>query len=204
MTRAYHPRISTVQLADDLRRLPNVAAVRIIAPTGGTHPRPARLRIVGTDGTVRVNSLAEARTELAYARAIAYAAATGAQDGRSAAGWYAQDTYGGRVTRGAREAATAVLRGIADGDPAMLDGLPAPDLSGQWADTLTGPALVADALAAAGIPDADVMARASAAPMPFVDWFSDVCDAYESAFSDAVTAEIERTAALAAAEESPE
>jgi hypothetical protein len=151
-------------------------------------------------------TIAAAAEDAAFERAIAYATATGAQDGRSAAGWYAQDTYGGRVTRGAREAATAVLRGIADGDPAVLDGLPAPDLSGEWADTLTGPALVADALAAAGltridVPAADLTGDPDATIAAAADWFTDVCDAYESAFSDAVTAEIERTAALAAAEE---
>lgn len=48
MRRAYSPRLSTVHLADDVRRLPGVQSVRIVAPTGGMYPRPARLRIILT------------------------------------------------------------------------------------------------------------------------------------------------------------
>lgn len=218
MTRAYSARLSTVQLAQDLREClgPDVS-VRIVAPTAGTHPRPARIRIVAdacatchggpavdhgvTNGypdkhpyaapAPRYLSLAEARTELAYRRAIAYATATGARDGANAI----DSQYlpgGGRSSATAaagRRWAETILRGMDDGDPAVMDGLPSADLSGEWAGTLTGPELVADAAAAAygatgGYPHAD-------------DWFADVCDAYESAFADAVAAEMARLARAA-------
>ena len=78
-----------------------------------------------------------------YDRAIAYARERGAQDGHAAASW----TYYGNTPR---DWYARTLRGIEDGDPAVLDALPAPDLSGQYADTTTGPSLTLDALEAAG------------------------------------------------------
>ena len=121
-------------------------------------------------------------TDTAYDAAIAYAADRGAQDGRNAAEWWLQDTIGGRVRpRVDRMAAGAILRGLADGDPAVLDILPYADLSGEWADTLTGPQLVAAALDAGEGGD-------------YMGWYSDVCDAYEAAFSEAVEAEVSRAA----------
>ena len=99
--------------------------------------------------------------------AEAYARVTGDRDGGAAASWYTIDETN----------AAAILRGIEDGDPAVLDTFPFPDLSGQWADTLTGPQLVRDALEYAGEdPDGDEAQ----------DAFGDICDAYEAAFSAAV------------------
>jgi hypothetical protein len=116
-----------------------------------------------------------------YDAAIRYAQDRGAQDGRNAAEWYVQDA--GINTRGG---AHDVLAGIESGDPAVLDTFPFADLSGEWADTLTGPMLVRDAAAAA---------HGATGHYPHTDeWFSDICDAYETAFSDAVSAEIERAA----------
>lgn len=121
----------------------------------------------------------------AYDRAIAYAADLGATDGRAAAGWY----FDGNTSP---DAYTAVLAGIEDGDPAVLDTFPSADLSGQWADSLTGPALVRDALQSAGIDlDSD-----DAVTDDSVAWDNDICDAYESAFSTAVEDEIGRVARL--------
>src|SRR5437764_13727870 len=74
----------------------------------------------------------------------------GQHAGTGAADWWAQDTVGGRATGDTAGRARAVLAGIDDGDPAVLDALPACDLSGQWADTPTE----ADLYAHAAPPDA--------------------------------------------------
>ena len=122
--------------------------------------------------------------EQAYDAAIKYAQDRGAADGRNAAEWYVQDTIGGRVSGDPVKAARYLLRGIEDGDSAVTDGFPFADLSGEWADSLTGPQLVESAIVNA---DDWTMSRA--------DWIgywaerdvsADICDAYEMAFSSAV------------------
>lgn len=124
-------------------------------------------------------------TTSAYDRAIAYAAAEGTTDGRAAGSWIIDGNT-------SEAAARAILRGLADGDPAVLDMLPAPDLSGQYADGLTGPALVEAAIVNA---DDWSMSRADwVAYWAALDPFTDVCDAYEMAFSEAVAAVVERSA----------
>jgi hypothetical protein len=122
--------------------------------------------------------IARQASEQAYDRALAYARTLGAEHGANAAEWYVQDTIGGRVSGDPVKAARYILRGIEDGDSAITDGFPFADLSGQWADTLTGPQLEADALDAAGVHDGDGLAED-------MEWFTDICDAYESAFSEA-------------------
>lgn len=128
----------------------------------------------------------DARTETAYDAAIDYARKLGAEHGRNAAGWWLQDELSPAVRPISRPVGRArrILAGIEDGDPAILDTFPAPDLSGEWADTLTGPELFEGALRAAG----DDTLRAG------MTVYGDVCDAYESAFSDAVTDAIETAA----------
>lgn len=126
-------------------------------------------------------------------KAIDYARKIGAEHGRNAAAWYAQDAFGGRVTRGADENASRIIGGMEDGDPEVYDSLPQPDLSGQWADSLTGPELVNDALVATDEWDVDTAEYVERAQ----DWFSDICDAYEDAFREACEDEIERAARLA-------
>ena len=120
-------------------------------------------------------------------RAIDYARTLGTEHGTNAAEWYLQDVL--RSTRSAVEI-KRITDGINDGDPEIMDSLPTADLSGQWADTLTGPALVEQAVVNA---DDWTMTRD--------DWraywadreiSTEICDAYEYAYSDAVTAEIER------------
>lgn len=104
-----------------------------------------------------------------YERAIEYARELGAQHGRKAASWLDIDESN----------AARILAGITDGDPAIMDILPSPDLSGQWADSLTGPELVSDAWDAAGV------SRGTVKGDPTFDAaFSDICDAYEVAFSE--------------------
>lgn len=125
--------------------------------------------------------------------AIAYARDLGAREGHGAAGWFEMDTFGGHVTRGASEAARRVIAGIENGDPTVLNALPTADLSGQWADRMTGPGLVADALDEAGLNEGtNPTAYRKAAD----NWFTSICDAYETAFDLAVQDEVLRTAKL--------
>lgn len=126
-------------------------------------------------------------TDTPHDRALAYARTRGEQDGRNAVSWF--DWMGGwSGPDPEKRAARAILAGIEDGDPAVLDTLPAADLSGQWADTLTGPQLVADAWIEAGITDWRSLTGEHDAA------FTDICDAYETAFSQAVEDEIARAA----------
>ena len=129
--------------------------------------------------------IAQQAAETAYDAAIKYAAKRGRQDGTNAAGWYTMDTIGGRVSRAedAQRGARAIIAGIEDGDPAVLDTFPAPDLSGERADSSSD--LTRDAWAAAGIAPEDQDGYEDA---------TDICDAYETAFSDAVSDEIARAA----------
>lgn len=94
----------------------------------------------------------------AYEQAIAYAAKRGAQDGANAAGWYLQDTLGGRATGDPVKAARYILRGIEDGDSAVTDGFPFADLMD------------------AGVSDDSDDWNA---------WYTDICDAYENAYNTA-------------------
>lgn len=121
----------------------------------------------------------------AYDDALAYATAEGTRDGTNAAGWYVMDAFGDRVANlaDAKRSAAAVLRGIEDGDPAVLDTLPYADLSGQWADTLTGPALLGDAFGC-GYGD-DSGHAADEAMFWHGDDLTAVCDAYGTAYAQA-------------------
>lgn len=108
----------------------------------------------------------------------------GADDGKNAAGWWLQDApYGGRNTQGAGAAIAArgILKGIEDGDPAVLDELPAASLGGTWADEPT-----AD----------DVFLRITGWKAEKFDGnflsTSEVVDSYADAFSQAAQDEIVR------------
>jgi hypothetical protein len=136
-----------------------------------------------------------------YDAAVEYARKRGQDDGTNAAGWYVQDAFGGRVTHGADESARRILKGIEDGDSAVSDGFPYADLSALWADSLTGRQLMDDARYAAGLRHEDrhdlyaEPFRGSCEACTFAsDAFSDICDAYVMAFSDAVQDEIARAA----------
>jgi hypothetical protein len=61
----------------------------------------------------------------------------GAEHGKSAAEWFAQDAFGGRHTGDSKEAAKRILQMMDDGDPALYDAANVPDLSGEWADSMT-------------------------------------------------------------------
>lgn len=45
MRRAYHPRISTLQLLAEVQALPRVSSARLVAPHHGVHPAPALIRV---------------------------------------------------------------------------------------------------------------------------------------------------------------
>lgn len=59
-----------------------------------------------------------------WAAALQRMRAAGAEAGRTAAEWWAQDSIGARVGGDSRLAARRILVGIDDGDPAVLDALP--------------------------------------------------------------------------------
>jgi hypothetical protein len=129
-----------------------------------------------------------------YDRAIQYARERGARDGANAAGWYIQDTIGGRA-RDPRNAARAILAGIENGDAAILDGFPTADLSGEWADTLTGLDLVTAAAEHAGLSSETEDEAAFEAFHAFYESaFVDICDAYAVVFDEASTDAIETAA----------
>ena len=111
-----------------------------------------------------------------YDLAIDYAAKLGTEHGKAAASW----SYDGNTPRTWYE---STLRMIEDGDPELYDRIPAPDLSGQWADRMTGPELYSDALEESDIEEDDDT---------FDALFTEICDAYEAAFSQAIVDEIER------------
>lgn len=100
------------------------------------------------------------------------AARLGAEHGLRAGAWIID----GNTTP---ESARAILRGIEEGDPFILDNLPiVPDLTGEWADRPSGTAIYFE------ITEADEIG----------DDFTDVLDIYEQAYTDAAVAEIERSA----------
>jgi hypothetical protein len=101
-----------------------------------------------------------------YDTAIAYAEQLGAEHGTSAATWVEIDN------------AAAILQGIEDGDPEIMDALPCADLSGEWADGLTPRQLVDDVLSEI---DTDSKVDSETAN----DWSDGICDAYEFAFNTA-------------------
>lgn len=103
----------------------------------------------------------------------------GAEAGKNAADWWEQDAIGGRATRSERECAELTLRGLDDGDPLVLDSLPCPNLSGEWAGDPT-PRSLAEELGfnPDGYNDGPEI-------------LSDLCDAWQDAASDAVVSAVE-------------
>jgi hypothetical protein len=82
--------------------------------------------------------------------------AIGEVQGAAAATW---------VEIGATERATALLTGINDGDPCILEELPQPDLSGQFADRYSSHDLIAEL------------------DCPDEEWGA-ACEGYEAGFAD--------------------
>jgi len=119
-------------------------------------------------------------TDNHYEDCLAAATDLGRAEGQSAASWvFDGNTDDAEYQR--------VLAGIDNGDPEILDELPAADLSGQWADGLT-PDGLAELVASAvdGVDAVDLTSRS--------ETLDRICDAYEGAFNDAVAREVEHIA----------
>lgn len=99
----------------------------------------------------------------------AHAAKLGTEHGTNAGGWVDVTSDG---------AARRWVKGIEDGDPEVLDGLPGAPLSGEYADSYG----MADLYRDLGVEKWDDSDDA------------ELCRAYEDAYDEAVHAEVERRA----------
>ncbi len=120
-----------------------------------------------------------ATAQTAIDKAIAAASDMGRKAGSNAAHWIIQDSWGGRVTRGEKEAAQAFLDAFEDGD----DTPNPPNLSGEWADSETPNSLMEslfdeDELELEEVQDAQ----------------DDICTAWEDAASDAFYSTLQESA----------
>jgi hypothetical protein len=113
-----------------------------------------------------------AYTEEQAGKAREYANRVGVKAGSNAADAYATE----RFVNLSQGELVFILQALADGDAEVWDTLPMPDLSGQWADSLTDLQLVTDALEVAGIDD-DKDAE---------ELHAEICTAYDGAFLDTV------------------
>ena len=124
---------------------------------------------------------------VAPAHWTAQASALGEAAGKNAAEWWAQDAIGGRQTSGTKayDIATTTLKGLEDGDPAVLDTLPRCDLSGEWAGERTPRTLLEDEI------ECDWEEICEDIGLDPMETQEAVSDAYETAFNDAVSDEIQ-------------
>lgn len=142
----------------------------------GSEKRARRVREVMLDGEDTERCLAYELKE-AQDKAVQHAKDLGHDDGANAASRWEQDAIGGRATGDVTAVARRVIKGIDDGDPAVLDALPRPDLSGQWADGLNSERLFEEACQSAELdPDAERERL-----------YDEVIGGYEEGFSEAVT-----------------
>lgn len=145
----------------DVRRMANEAGTPL--PSDADNPPVALLHVACREADAIIGkTAADAAIERAENR--------GMQDGRAAGSWFFD---------GNTEDITfqIVLKGIEDGDPAVMDSFPSSPLSGEWADDLT-PAQLFEDLDMSGEED----------------YADDVLRAFEDAFSSAAHDEIERVA----------
>ncbi len=61
----------------------------------------------------------------------------GTEHGRNAADWFAQYAFGGRHTGDSKAAALRILQQLDDGAPELWDAANVPDLSGEFADSMS-------------------------------------------------------------------
>lgn len=114
--------------------------------------------------------------------AIEYARELGTEHGRNAADWWKQDSIGARTTGDTRARARAIMQGIDNGDPEVLNELPSSDLStpfpvwGEQSDEMTVERLFEESCEAAGLDPDENRATLS----------DEVCSTYEEAFGDEV------------------
>jgi hypothetical protein len=125
----------------------------------------------------------------AYDAAIAYAAERGRKDGQAAAAWFTFGALGGMERADTLGTAQYLLNGILDGDRSVLDTFPTTNLDGERVDGLTATGLLdeaADAIGAEKLSDYD----------DGMSYLPDMSDAYEAAFGEASSSEIERVSRL--------
>jgi hypothetical protein len=125
-------------------------------------------------------------TMTTYDEAITKAAEIGREHGTNAASWF----FDGNT---ATEYYRSTLRALEAGDPMVYDQMPAPDLSGEWADGYSVRQLGEDTDSAYLVNRDD--------PDEGTDVPCEVVDAYEFAFSEAVEAEIVRVCRYQLADE---
>ncbi len=116
------------------------------------------------------STLERANEHVEYLRYLEQAEQEGYEAGKAAGSWLLD----GNSTE---QAARALLRGIEDGDPEVMDALPSSPLSGEWADD----PLPRDVLDGLGLDEDD-------------DAAEDVLRAYEDAYSRGVEDEAVRSA----------
>lgn len=114
--------------------------------------------------------------------AIKTATKLGKRHGENSAHWYIQDSWGGRVTRGEKEAASAFLKGLENGDFAITDGFNPPNLSGEYADDMTPQRLM------------DHCFRFEDDYAECSDFEDDICLSYEDAASEAFWSALQQSA----------
>ena len=117
---------------------------------------------------------------------IAAARDLGTAAGENAASWWEMDAIGGRANGDTAATARRVLDGLADGDPEIIDALPRPDLSGEWADAETPRSLFET------VTGADAHAEASWNNDAYHATLEELCTAWEDGAADAVQRAIER------------
>lgn len=124
--------------------------------------------------------------------AIKAAAELGKRHGESAAGWIIQDSWGGRVTRGEKEAASAFLKGFENGDPAIMDGFNPPNLSGEYAGDMTIEGLLAHSVDGYDSDAVDILEPEES---------DEICAAYEDSASEAFWNTLQQSAESVLSEE---
>jgi hypothetical protein len=119
-------------------------------------------------------------------KAIKEAEILGKSHGENAAQWVAQDSWGGRVasSRQSEENARAFLKGIEEGDPMIMDSYVSPNLSGEWADSMTPRSLIEE------VTEGEIMLTEEEADA--------VCQAYETEAANGFWQELETSAAIVA------
>ena len=114
-------------------------------------------------------------------QAIAKAEKLGKAHGENAAQWAIQDSWGGRVSSPQDyQAAKAFLDGAEAGDPAIMDRFSPPNLSGEWADSMTPAKLIEECVGPFLIP---------------LEIEDEICQAYETEAANGYWQELETSAA---------
>lgn len=125
-----------------------------------------------------------AGTDLSWNQALQAVRAAGADAGTTAAEWWCQDTIGGRASGDVKSRARAILQAIGDGDPELIDGLPAYD-TGR-ASQFVEPPCDTDLIVMMAGPDSEPVVS-----IPTDDWAQAVYT-YRDSFDDALLEHIAR------------